>query len=308
MARELLPNVIAFDDGRILSRSLVPGQRVYDEELHTVEGAEFRTWNPTKSKLGAYLVKGGRAVELRANSTIVYLGAANGTTPSHVSDIVREGTMVAVEFSPRSFRDLLRMSEPRANIVPVLADAWRPELYERYVGHVDFLFQDIAQRQQAAIFAKNIEAFKPDVAMIAVKARSVNVAAHPREVYEQVAREVEERSGYEVVDSIDLGPFERDHAALVLRPGTGRKRPQPQPQQERREERPRYEQRRDERPRQQGGFQKREGGGGGGFRPREDKRGPPPGKGKWQPREDRAPPPRDDRRPGGDFGNRRGWR
>lgn len=323
MAREILPNVIAFDDGRILSRSLVPGQRVYDEELHTVDGAEFRTWNPTKSKLGAYIVKGGSQVQLRANSTIVYLGAANGTTPSHVSDIVRDGTMVAVEFSPRSFRDLLRMSEPRANIVPVLADAWRPELYERYVGHVDLLFQDIAQRQQAAIFAKNLAAFKPTHAMIAVKARSVNVAAHPRDVYQQVAAEIEERSGYEAVDQIDLGPFEKDHAAIVFRPGSGQRKAKAQPREDTRQER-----RREDRAPREGGFQKREGGfqrrddrgsggyqrqdrggGGGGFRPRED-RGAPPGKGKFQPREDRPRDdrPRDDRRPGGDFGNRRGWR
>jgi fibrillarin-like pre-rRNA processing protein len=305
MAREILPNVIAFDDGRILSRNLSPGQRVYDEELHTVDGQEFRTWNPTKSKLGAYIVKGGREFSIQKDATVVYLGAANGTTPSHVSDIVRDGTMVAVEFSARSFRDLLRMSEPRSNIVPILADAWRPELYERYVGHVNFLFQDIAQRQQAAIFAKNLKAFKPDLAMIAVKARSVNVAAHPREVYEAVAREVEERSGYDVVDSLDLGPFEKDHAALVLRPGTGKKREaRPQPQrEERREERPQREdkprgfQRRDDKP--QGGFQPR-----GGY---DRQRGPPP-KGKFQPREDRPRgPPRDDRG-SGDFGNRRGWR
>src|SRR5581483_5497825 len=280
MAREILPNVIAFADGRILSRSLVPGQRVYDEELHTVDGQEFRTWNPTKSKLGAYIVKGGRAFSIKQDATVVYLGAANGTTPSHVSDMVREGVMVAVEFSPRSFRDLLRMSEPRANIVPVLGDAWRPQLYERYVGHVDFLFQDIAQRQQAAIFAKNLLAFKPDLAMIAVKARSVDVAAHPRDVYENVAREVEERSGYEVVDSLDLGPFEKDHAALVLRPGSGKKRePRAEAREERpqREDRPRGFQRRDDKPRgerPQGGFQRREGG--------YEKRGPPPGKGKFQ--------------------------
>ncbi|HEX2021954.1 MAG TPA: fibrillarin-like rRNA/tRNA 2'-O-methyltransferase, partial [Candidatus Thermoplasmatota archaeon] len=85
--RAIADNVVAFDDGRVLTRNLAPGQRVYDEELHTVDGHEFRTWNPTRSKLGAYLLKGGRNFPLRAGSRVLYLGAANGTTPSHVSDV-----------------------------------------------------------------------------------------------------------------------------------------------------------------------------------------------------------------------------
>lgn len=279
--REVAPGVVGFDDGRILTRNLVPGQRVYDEELHTIEGVEYRTWNPTRSKLGSYLLKGGRNFPLRADSRVLYLGAANGTTPSHVSDVARDGTVVAVEFSPRSFRDLLRMSGPRANLVPVLADAWRPELYDRFLGKVDFLFQDIAQRQQSAIFAKNVNRFKPQWAMIAIKARSVDVAAQPRDVYERVAAEVAELTGYDVVEMVDLGPFEKDHAALVLRPaGAGGKKREAEPRAEPREER---------------GFRGREERGG--FRPREDRGG-------FRPREDRgAPPPprrfeRRDERPG----------
>ena len=323
--REVAPGVVGFDDGRILTRNLVPGQRVYDEELHTVEGQEFRTWNPTRSKLGAYLMKGGRHFPLRADSRVLYLGAANGTTPSHVSDVVRDGVLVAVEFSPRSFRDLLRMSSPRGNVVPVLADAWRPELYERYLGRVDFLFQDIAQRQQAAIFAKNVNRFKPQSAMLAIKARSVDVAAHPREVYDRVAAEVAELTGYEVVEMVDLGPYEKDHAAIVLRPGgaPGKKR-DAAPQAERRDERPARDdrggfqrrddrpqgggfQRRDERPQGGGGFQRRDDrGGGGGFQPRGG------GPGGFQRRDDRPQGggggfrPRDDRGGGGGGYQRRG--
>src|SRR5439155_1159038 len=177
MARMIAPNVVALDDERIATRSLAPGQRVYDEDLLTIDGAEFRSWNPMKSKLGSYIVKGGRNFPFTEKSHVLYLGAANGTTPSHVSDIVSDGLLVAVEFSPRSFRDLLRVAGPRPNVVPILADAWRPELYERYLGKVDLVFQDIAQRQQAQIFAKNVNRFRPPWGILAVKARSVNVAA-----------------------------------------------------------------------------------------------------------------------------------
>lgn len=315
-----LPNLVRFDDGRMLTRNLAPGQRVYDEELHTVAGEEHRTWNPMKSKLGSYLVKGGRYLDLREDATVLYLGAANGTTPSHVSDIVARGTLVAVEFSPRSFRDLIRVSSQRPNMVPVLADAWRPELYDRFVGKVDLLFQDIAQRQQGAIFAKNVNRFKPKLAIIAVKARSVDVAANPRDVYQAVAEEVAALTGYDVVESIDLGPFERDHAAIVLLPGSGKPKTQAQREPvraerrddrggDRRDERP---QQRDDRPRGGGGWQQRDdrprgggggyGGGGGGYRNERPSGGGGGygggGGGGWQQR-----PPRDDRPRGGGGGS-----
>ena len=328
--REVFPGVISFDDGRVLTKNLAPGTRVYDEELYTVDGAEWRTWNPTRSKLGAYILKGGRHFPLRNDSKVLYLGAANGTTPSHVSDVVSDGVLVAVEFSPRSFRDLLRVSGKRPNMVPVLADAWRPELYERYLGRVDFLFQDIAQRQQAAIFAKNVNRFKPQWAMLAIKARSVDVAANPRDVYDTVAAQVAEMTGYEVVEMVDLGPFEKDHAAIVIKaaPAGSAKPAARQEQRSAERERPREyqrEERRDDRPPQREerrGFQPRGppsggyGGGGGapsgprgydkrdrpgGFN-RDQPRGGGGGGGGWQQRPPRgdAPPsdaPRDNRPP-----------
>lgn len=222
--RQLFPNVFEMDDQRIVTPNYAPGIKVYDEELYNIQGAEYRTWNPSKSKLGAYVMKGGRDLAIDERSRVLYLGAANGTTPSHVSDILSKGILYAVEFSPRSYRDLLMMSENRDNIVPVLADAWRPELYERFIGKVDLLFQDIAQRQQAAIFAKNINRFKPAAAMLAIKARSVDVAKEPHVVYREVCDELEASTGYDVIEMVDLGPFERDHSAIVMRPrGTAKR-------------------------------------------------------------------------------------
>src|ERR1051326_1345647 len=149
--------VIELDDGRLATENLVPGARVYDEDLIRQGSREWRTWNPTKSKLAAYLLKGGgRDLPLARDSRVLYLGAANGTTPSHVSDIVREGVVYGVEFSPRSFRDLMGVAAQRPNLMPLLADAWQPDLYGRFVGTVDLLYQDIAQRQQGAVFAKNL--------------------------------------------------------------------------------------------------------------------------------------------------------
>jgi rRNA 2'-O-methyltransferase fibrillarin len=54
-------------------------------------------------------------------SKVLYLGAASGTTVSHVSDIVGpEGTVYAVEFSHRPGRDLINMAKSRTNVIPIV--------------------------------------------------------------------------------------------------------------------------------------------------------------------------------------------
>ena len=51
---------------------------------------------------------------VKPGARVLYLGAANGTTVSHVSDIVGPtGFVYAVEFSKRSGRDLLEMAKLR---------------------------------------------------------------------------------------------------------------------------------------------------------------------------------------------------
>ena len=116
----------------------------------------YRLWDPFRSKLAALLLKSkGRGLRLNRDSKVLYLGAATGTTVSHVSDIVADGLVYAVEFSPRSMRDLIRLCERRENIIPILADAAKPEEYAALVEPVDLVYQDIAQRNQAEIASLN---------------------------------------------------------------------------------------------------------------------------------------------------------
>lgn len=52
---------------------------------------------------------------------VLYLGAASGTTVSHVSDIVGPtGVVYAVEFSHRPGRDLINMAKLRTNVIPIV--------------------------------------------------------------------------------------------------------------------------------------------------------------------------------------------
>ena len=97
---------------------------------------------------------------MRKDNIILYLGAASGTTVSHVSDIVgADGFIFALDFAPRVVRDLVYVCEKRKNITPLLENAHHPEEYKDRVTKVDVLYQDIAQRDQVEIFLKNIEAF-----------------------------------------------------------------------------------------------------------------------------------------------------
>jgi len=193
--------------------------KVYGESLRRFQGHEFRDWAARRSKLAAYLERGGKALRPKGNELVLYLGAATGTTVSHVSDLLPEGRIVAVEFSPRPFRELLHLASSRPNILPVLSDAHEPAKYAPYLDRpADLLVQDIAQRDQAEIFRKNLTRFADGntLALLAVKSRSVNVAEAPRRVYEQVKRQLGE-AGHRVEETVELDPFEKDHAVLTVR-------------------------------------------------------------------------------------------
>jgi hypothetical protein len=57
-------------------------------------------------------------LQIRPGAKVLYLGAASGSSVSHVSDIVGpEGVVYAVEFSHRSGRDLIGMAKKRTNVI-----------------------------------------------------------------------------------------------------------------------------------------------------------------------------------------------
>lgn len=187
---------------------------VYGEPI--IEG--YRLWDPFRSKLAVLLLKlqGRRDIGLYPDSRVLYLGAATGTTISHVSDILQGGIVYAVEFSPRAMRDLLLLAESRGNIIPILADAARPEMYSALVEPVDMIYQDVAQRNQAEIAARNATRYlKPGGTLILMmKTRSIDVTASPRDVY---AKEIEGLKGLKIIEALDLLPFHQDHWAVLAK-------------------------------------------------------------------------------------------
>ncbi|HWR27886.1 MAG TPA: fibrillarin-like rRNA/tRNA 2'-O-methyltransferase [Candidatus Thermoplasmatota archaeon] len=192
------------------------GTKVYNEQLFTEDDKEYRSWNPFRSKLAAALLK-GITLDLSPTTSILYLGAATGTTVSHLSDIVTKGTLYAVESSPIAIISLLKVAEKRQNIIPILSDANHPERYQHLVPTVDLVYQDISQRNQADIFTRNIRAYlKPNgTGLIMVKARSIDVALKPKQAYELVCSALQKEK-FRMKKTVDLTPFEKDHAAIIM--------------------------------------------------------------------------------------------
>jgi len=94
-------------------------------------------WNPFRSKIAAAILGGVDNIHISPGKKVLYLGAASGTTVSHVADIVGpEGLVYAVEFSHRSGRDLINVAKKRTNVIPIIEDARRPEKYRMLVGMV----------------------------------------------------------------------------------------------------------------------------------------------------------------------------
>jgi len=202
----------------IYTKSLVPGFNVYGERTKKDKGVEYREWDPSRSKLGAAIMKGCPNLFIRKGQTILYLGAATGTTVSHVSDMVGEdGFIFALDFAPRVVRDLVFVCEKRKNIAPLLFDAHHPETYKDNITEVDLIFQDIAQKDQVNIFLKNIDMHlkKGGYALLAVKSRSIDVTKKPNIIFKMVLKQLEEK--IKVIDSKDLGPYEKDHMLYICK-------------------------------------------------------------------------------------------
>ncbi|HUV81911.1 MAG TPA: fibrillarin-like rRNA/tRNA 2'-O-methyltransferase [archaeon] len=215
--KKLPPNVIFIKDKgkfRLASRNFTPEIQVYGERLIHANGLEYRLWSAHRSKLGAMIEK-KMTIPVCADSLILYLGGGTGTTASHVSDIVSEGKLFVVEFSPRAMQDLLSVCTNRKNMIPVLADANKPIAYKAVAGIVDVIYQDVAQPNQADIALINARTLlKPKGYLIMViKARSIDSSISPNKVFEQEIAKLEVE--FEILEKKGLKPFHEDHLAII---------------------------------------------------------------------------------------------
>jgi len=181
------------------------------------EKKEYRVWNPFRSKIAAAILGGVENIWIKPGSKVLYLGAASGTTVSHVSDIIGPtGIVYAVEFSQRSGRDLINVAKKRPNIVPIIEDARVPHKYRMLVGMVDVVFADVAQPDQARILAINAHQFLANQGhfVISIKANCIDSTSPAEVVFEKEIRKLQQES-FKPLEQITLEPYERDHAVVI---------------------------------------------------------------------------------------------
>ncbi|XP_068624497.1 rRNA 2'-O-methyltransferase fibrillarin [Battus philenor] len=205
----------------LVTKNLVPGSEVYGEKRISVETdgekIEYRVWNPFRSKLAAAIMGGVDAIHMPPGSRVLYLGAASGTTVSHVSDVVGpEGLVYAVEFSHRSGRDLINVAKKRTNIIPIIEDARHPLKYRMLVGTVDTIFADVAQPDQARIVSLNAQHFLKNGGhfVISIKASCIDSTAQPEAVFAAEVKKLQ-ADKLKPQEQLTLEPYERDHAVVV---------------------------------------------------------------------------------------------
>ncbi|KAK0651758.1 Fibrillarin-domain-containing protein [Cercophora newfieldiana] len=211
----------------LATANLVPGESVYGEKRISVENAskdeggastktEYRIWNPFRSKIAAGILGGLENIYMKPGSKVLYLGAASGTSVSHVADIVGPtGSVYAVEFSHRSGRDLINMATRRTNVIPIVEDARKPMSYRMLLPMVDVIFADVAQPDQARIVGLNARLFlkQGGGVLISIKASCIDSTAPPEQVFASEVQKLREDKFFPK-EQLTLEPYERDHAMV----------------------------------------------------------------------------------------------
>lgn len=240
----------------LVTLNTTPGVAVYGEKRISVENpaatpggvaekVEYRVWNPFRSKrewstfeslfvllvvfmaslrisivqflVAAAVLGGVDNIWIKPGSKVLYIGAAAGTSVSHVADIVgKTGAVYAVEFSHRPGRDLLGVAKLRTNVIPIIEDARHPLKYRMLIGMVDCVFADVAQPDQARIVAYNSHFFLKNGghAVIAIKASCIDSTAAPEAVFRREVSKLQSEN-FKPLEQLTLEPYERDHAIVI---------------------------------------------------------------------------------------------
>jgi len=217
-------------EGRSLwTRNAVRGVSVRGERRKTDSRIEWRSWDPTRSKVAAALLRTAKdSSELlpETGATVLYLGASYGSTCSHIHDQVcgagnhHGGQVVAVEISPRAMRELSELAKLRPGLVPVLGDARHPSQVAPYVrNQADWIHQDLSIADQAETFVRMADAFlRPGgTGLLSLKAASERSSDGGDDSRFAKAAKILRESDLEVIERINLKGLEEQHVVFLVR-------------------------------------------------------------------------------------------
>lgn len=216
-AKEKFPGIFLIDN-KLAVKTIAPGYDPFGDGLIKVNKEEFVFWNPNRSKLAAAIMKGLKFMPIGKGSRVAYLGIAHGYTASKISSIIgKDGIIYGVEFAPRVFTELLPVTEKAKNIVPIMADARKTELYS-WVEKCDVVYEDVSQPDQTEIGIRNCKEFlkKGGYFMLAIKTQSIDVTASAKETTDKEVEKIK-KAGFDVLDVRNLEPFEERHFMVVAK-------------------------------------------------------------------------------------------
>jgi fibrillarin-like pre-rRNA processing protein len=210
----------------IFTKNLIKGKRVYGEKLLTDKEnpkIEYREWDAHRSKYCAALKNGLTKNIFFSGANVLYLGSAEGTTVSNVSDIVgEEGSVICVDISEIAMIKLNKLAEERANILPIVSDAQQTQNYSETISEitkgkgVDALFQDISQRNQAEIFVRNAQFLKRNaLGALTLKTKSISQGKNKKQILAEEKKILERE--FEVLQVVDLEPYEKEHYLILCK-------------------------------------------------------------------------------------------
>ena len=202
----------------IFTKNLILGKKVYGERLVREGNEEYREWDPHRSKYGAAVRNGLSKSIFHSGETALYLGSAEGTTVSHVSDIVGEkGAVFCVDLSEIAMQKLSKLAETRENLFPILSDAQMTDNYkEFFTEKIDALFQDISQRNQADIFVRNAQFLKKGgLAALALKTKSISQSMKKEDILKGENKILEKE--FEILQVVNIEPYEKHHYLILCK-------------------------------------------------------------------------------------------
>ncbi len=192
---------------------------VYGERTVEVPSGTLRRWDPNRSKLSAALSKGWTEPLPQPEERWLYLGAASGTTASHIADLVDvDGVVYAVEKSLRPFSRLLRLSEGYPNLAPILSDArdWPSVPSRSSLRSMDSTSTSPSlTRSRSPSTSPDGSSRRPGFS--SSRSRPPRWAGRrPRAHLDRAVQTIEH--GFAVEETVPLDPFHRKHYLIAARP------------------------------------------------------------------------------------------
>ncbi|KAF4376770.1 hypothetical protein F8388_025641 [Cannabis sativa] len=179
----------------LVTRNMVPGEAVYNEKRISVQKEdgtkiEYRVWNPFRSKLAAAILGGVDEIWIKPGARVLYLGAASGTTVSHVSDVV--GPFLG--FPIKTLRVMLtRDSDAQSSLASYSVICYSARILAL----------------NASYFLKAGGHF-----VISIKANCIDSTVPAEAVFQQEVKKLQAEQ-FKPFEQVTLEPFERDHACVV---------------------------------------------------------------------------------------------